>query len=182
MSEEKIIKWIEVGYSIFAKEGLTGLKIEVISRQIKKSKSSFYHYFADMEIYLDSLLEYHTQQAKLIAEKIKMECSNTEDILKLMIKHKEDIFFHKQLRVNRANVLFKNCFEKAYSNISIAFLGYWTKEVDLSNNKQISKELLDLIEENFYLSITEINFTYNWLLDYMTNIKELVTNLKNYKK
>ena len=182
MSEEKIFKWIEAGYSIFAEEGLTGLKIEVISRRVKKSKSSFYHYFADMEIYLDSLLDYHIQQAIHISEELKKDCFTTEDILSLLIKHKNDIFFHKQLRINRASNLFERCFEKAYDNISSAFLGYWTKEVGLSNSKQISKELLDLIEENFYLSITENNFSYNWLLNYMNNIKDLVNNIKSYKK
>jgi len=182
MSEEKIFKWIEAGYLIFAKEGLTGLKIEVISRQVKKSKSSFYHYFADMEIYLDLLLEYHIEQALRITEELKKDCITTEDILELIIKHKNDIFFHKQLRIYRANNLFKSCFEKAYNHISDAFLEFWTREVGLSNSKQISKELLDLIEENFYLSITENSFSYSWLFNYMNNIRYLVNNIKNYKK
>jgi len=180
MIENKLTPWLKIGYTIFAYKGLNELKIEVLSRLVNKSKSSFYHHFADMEIYLDYLLNFHIKQAFMISEEIKNKNLNTEDILTLIIEHKDDIFFHKQLRINRDKKIFYNCFQKAYFYISNAFMEYWTKEVGLTNNTQISKELLDLIEENFYLSITEQNFTYNRLLDYMTNIKELINNLKSY--
>ena len=39
--------WLEAGYEIFSKEGITGLKVEILSRKVGISKSSFYHLFVD---------------------------------------------------------------------------------------------------------------------------------------
>jgi len=59
--------WIETAYDVFAQEGPNGLKIESIARTIGKSKSSFYHHFADLELFTDVLLGYHLYRAKNIA-------------------------------------------------------------------------------------------------------------------
>ena len=61
--------WILIGYQMFSLDGPTGLKIEVIARQMKKSKSSFYHHFADLEIFQEYLLKHHLKQAYFIGEK-----------------------------------------------------------------------------------------------------------------
>ena len=44
---------LEVGYTIFSNEGPQGLKIEALAREVGKSKSSFYHCFADLDIFID---------------------------------------------------------------------------------------------------------------------------------
>ncbi|MEM7514864.1 MAG: TetR/AcrR family transcriptional regulator, partial [Bacteroidota bacterium] len=57
---EKLIEpWLKAGYDIFSQEGPGGLKVERLARIVGKSKSSFYHHFADLEIYTSFLLEYH---------------------------------------------------------------------------------------------------------------------------
>jgi AcrR family transcriptional regulator len=50
--------WILIGYDIFSKDGKNGLKVEVIARLAKKSKSSFYHHFAEMDLFIEDLLAY----------------------------------------------------------------------------------------------------------------------------
>ncbi len=50
MTENKDI-WIKTGYEIFALSGENGLKIEVLAKKVGISKSSFYHHFADLEIF-----------------------------------------------------------------------------------------------------------------------------------
>ena len=70
MNESKEI-WIKIGYESFAQLGQNGLKIEPLAKKVGKNKSSFYHYFADLELYLDELLKHHINQSKIIAEKEK---------------------------------------------------------------------------------------------------------------
>ena len=53
MDSKITIPWLEVGYAIFSNEGPKGLKIEVLAREVGKSKSSFYHCFADLDIFID---------------------------------------------------------------------------------------------------------------------------------
>ena len=61
--------WISAGYENFALTGPSGLKIEPLAKKVGKNKSSFYHYFADLELFMEELLKYHLQQSKIIAEK-----------------------------------------------------------------------------------------------------------------
>ncbi|MEZ4687033.1 MAG: hypothetical protein R3B47_13480 [Bacteroidia bacterium] len=43
--------------------------MERLARDIGKSKSSFYHHFADLEVFTALLLNQHLEQAKVMAEK-----------------------------------------------------------------------------------------------------------------
>jgi hypothetical protein len=61
--------WIEKGYKIFAYEGPMGLKIERLAKIVGKNKSCFYHLFADLQVFTSVLLDYHLQQAKIVALK-----------------------------------------------------------------------------------------------------------------
>lgn len=51
--------WITQGYATFAAEGPAGLKVERLAKNIGKNKSSFYHHFADLEIFTTILLKVH---------------------------------------------------------------------------------------------------------------------------
>ncbi len=178
MLNDKISPWITAGYATFAEQGISGLKIEVIARKVNKSKSSFYHHFADLEIFIDYLLEHHIKQAELIAEKAKALKNINPSALNLILDHKLDIFFHKQLRINRDKKNYRDCFEKAYYYIGSAFMHIWTTEIGLNDNKPLSKELLDFVEENFYISVTEKNFTFNWLSEYFKKITDITCEIK----
>jgi len=62
------ISWITKGYRSFAYEGPNGLKVERLSNDVGKNKSSFYHLFGDLEIFQDNLLTYHLMQSKIITK------------------------------------------------------------------------------------------------------------------
>lgn len=70
MTENKDI-WIKTGYEIFALSGENGLKVEALAKKVGISKSSFYHHFADLEIFREYLLKFHLYQAQVMAEKEK---------------------------------------------------------------------------------------------------------------
>jgi len=52
----KEINWIENGYKAFAYEGPTSFKVERLAKATNKNKSSFYHFFGDMEVFTNKLL------------------------------------------------------------------------------------------------------------------------------
>lgn len=53
--------WIKVGYQIVALEDFKELKIEKLAKKVGISKSSFYHHFADMDLFVWHLLGFHIQ-------------------------------------------------------------------------------------------------------------------------
>ena len=182
MTKDSKQPWILVGYNIFSKEGQTGLKIEVIARKVGKSKSSFYHHFADIEIFTELLLNYHLERAIVIAEMEKC-CNNVvPDLLNVLIEVKEDLLFNRQLRINRQIPAFKNCFEKSSKAVGEAILGIWAEMLGLGDNSHLAQMVLNLSLENFYLQITEETLTYEWLLNYVRDLKTMVHGFQMNEK
>jgi AcrR family transcriptional regulator len=172
------LAWIHCGYEIFSKEGPKGLKIEVIARQVKKSKSSFYHHFADLDLFTETLLNYHLERAKIIAVK-ESHCKNViPELLNTLLEVKQDLLFNRQLRINRNVTLFKECFEKSSKEVGEAILGIWAETLCLSENSNLAAIVLNLSIENFYLQITKETLTYDWLESYVNNLQNMVKEFK----
>jgi len=49
-------KWLEEGYEEFAQDGPENLSINQIAKKIGASRSSFYHHFAEIDLFIDELL------------------------------------------------------------------------------------------------------------------------------
>jgi AcrR family transcriptional regulator len=170
--------WIAAGYELFAKEGPKGLKVQVIARQVKKSKSSFYHHFADMEIFTDILLQYHLERATIIAEKENASKNIDPDLINILVEVKQDLLFNRQLRVNRTVPAFKKCFEQSNQKVEGAFLSVWARDIGLPDNTKLAGLVLGLMMENFYLQITEETLTYPWLQNYFREISGMIMQFK----
>ena len=166
--------WIIAGYKLFSMEGSKGLKIEVLARQVKKSKSSFYHHFADLETFITILLKFHLQRAKIIADRETL-CKNIDpDLINILVDVKQDLLFNRQLRVNRSNVDFKKCFEKSNKLVESAFLDVWVKDLGFLNKEKLASVLFGLVLENFYLQLTDETTNHQWLQDYFKNVKNMI--------
>lgn len=171
--------WIDAGYERFAKHGPDGLKIEVISRIVGKSKSSFYHHFADLEVFTAHLLRYHLERSAIIVEK-ENHCKNViPELLHVLVDHKQDLLFNRQLRVHRSNPEFEACFQKTSAEVGGAVLGIWAEALSLQDNSNLVLMILRLSIENFYLQITEDTLTYEWMEQY---VKELQTMAREFSK
>lgn len=171
------IPWIEAGYEIFSKEGQAGLKVEILSRKVGISKSSFYHLFVDLDIFVEKLFEYHIQQAKAISELAK-KCQNLEpDLINLLVSKKKEMLFNRQLCINRDNELHQLYFEKAFAIVESSFFDKWLQVLGLNNQPNIARNILKIYSDNFFLRVTEENLTYDWLIKMLNEIKLLVKDI-----
>lgn len=178
MINDKKLPWIEAAYRLFAAEGPAGVKVEVLARAVNKSKSSFYHHFADLEVFTEILLQYHLDRSKLIAEQERQCAKLVPDLLQLLVEVKEDLLFNRQLRVNRRLPIYKACFEKASQEVGDAILPIWAEFLDLSHNPHLAQIVLNQSLENFYLQITQETMTYDWLLGFMSELQIMVKEFK----
>ena len=168
--------WIDFGYGIFAKEGPKGLKIEVLARKVNKSKSSFYHHFADLAIFTDLLLDHHLTRSKIIADEEK-KCKNIDpDLICVLVSYKADLLFNRQLRVERNNSSFQDCLRKSDEIVGKGFVDIWIKDLQLEDKPKLVASLFELALENFYLQITEETLNKEWLSDYFNNLRKTVSN------
>ncbi len=169
--------WVKAGYHSFALEGPNGLKIERLSREVGKNKSSFYHLFADLEVFTNFLLEFHLEQTHVIAEK-ESKCNDLEDLVTVLIDHKIDLLFNRQLRIHRENQSFEKCFLKSYEITLPSMIPIWATIIDLKEDSYLAELVLQLSLENFFLQITHENLNPDWLHGYFHSIKKMVEQFK----
>lgn len=173
--------WIVAGYVLFAYEGPQALKVEVLARQLHKSKSSFYHYFASMDIFIEELLLYHLLQAKAIAKQERACSIIVPDLLQVLLSAKEDVLFSRRLRIHREEERYQRCYEQVNAFSEDAILEIWTEALGLQNNMTFARKFLAHTLDNFYLQVSAKDYSYDWLLVYFANIQSMMKTFKrNY--
>lgn len=170
--------WIKTGYEIFAYSGQIALKIEPLAKKVGKNKSSFYHYFADMELFIDELLQYHLEQSLIIAKKEQNATSINPELINIMVEHKTDILFNRQLRIHREQKKLLSVLEKSNEIIGNDFVLLWIKELDIKLSQKQLEGIFELALENFYLQINAQNLNHQWLSNYFDYLKNIVLNFK----
>lgn len=166
--------WITAGYDAFARNGMNGLKIEVLAKKVGISKSSFYHHFADVDLFLEHLLKQHLQQAEIMAAK-EMACNSINpELIEVILAHKTDLLFNRQLRVNRELKAFATVLDKTNKIVGNAFISAWVKDLQLQLSPLQLEGIFSLALDNFFLQITPENLNRQWLTAYFDQLNETV--------
>lgn len=175
MTDNKDI-WIKTGYEIFALSGENGLKIEVLAKKVGISKSSFYHHFADLPIFMEMLLKFHLYQAQVMADKEKNAQNIDPELIHILVEHKLDLLFNRQLRINQQQQHYKATLDKSNQIIGNEFVKLWAKDLKLNLSQGQLESLFELALENFYLQINPENLNPAWLSAYFSNLKRIARN------
>ncbi|MCU0402722.1 MAG: TetR/AcrR family transcriptional regulator [Algoriphagus sp.] len=170
-------RWIEKGYESAALSGLDSLKIEHLAKLVSISKSSFYHHFADLEVFEQELLNHHLQQAELIAQKEKQAKRIDPELIQILLDHPIDLLFHRQLRFHRNRPAFNLTVEKAEQLIGEELLELWIKDVKISMTKKQLQGIFSLAMENFYLQLLPENITKDWLSGYFSQLRKIASDV-----
>jgi len=176
MPTNNIDSWIQTGYEIFANEGLGALKIEPLSKLVGKSKSSFYHHFADLEIFMERLLAHHLHQSSIIAHKEKTAKTIDPDLIHILIEHSTDLLFNRQLRIHQNIKHYSDTLNQSNIIIGDAFKLAWAKDLNVQLTPKQLESVFTLALENFYLQINKDTLNYTWLSQYFANLKKLTNN------
>jgi len=179
MKNQKKQEWVKEGYQVVGKTGFNTINIESIAFALKKSKSSFYHYFGDKAIFEVELLNYHLDRVEAFSQEVTKCESIRPDYINLLLAYKSDILFHKQLRLNRNKPNHKKCFEKANGLYSLAALDLWVDFFGLAQNRFFVQTFLHFFTENFLLQISPENYTYSWLNNYVEELYYMLKQLKS---
>lgn len=170
------VTWILKGYEIFALQGESGLKVERLAKEVGISKSSFYHYFADSDIFIDCLLDYHLEQSRKMAVRENTAYNIDPELIQILEEHKVDLLFNRQLRIHQNNSKYFNTLIKSNEIVGNEFVKLWARELNLKLDFNQLEGLFELALENFYLQINFENLHYDWLSTYFKNLKRIALN------
>ncbi|MEM7548704.1 MAG: TetR/AcrR family transcriptional regulator [Bacteroidota bacterium] len=171
--------WILSGHKIFAECGLSAITVEGLAREVGKNKSSFYHYFVDLEIFIDRLLDYHFERSMMILEEEKKCKAINPDLFEVLTKYKHDVLFHRQILMNRSIPEFEELYSKITDQGVNAILKIWNKELNFSSHSNTGRRLLRMGIENLFQSATLNNLTIIDLQNSFNELKEIAIELRN---
>jgi len=177
MVSKNELPWIEAGYELFAAQGPDGLRVETLARKVGISKSSFYHHFADIDVFTERLLEWHLDRAVEIAGRAR-DCRTFDpDFLHLLAEYPGDLLFNRQLRVHRENLSYQLCFTRANAFVEDAILPCWSAELGLAGKPELARSLFAVINDMFYQRVTRENLHYAWMKQLLGEIKAILTDM-----
>jgi AcrR family transcriptional regulator len=163
--------WIEIGYSLFSRDGASGLKVDLIAKKIGISRSSFYHHFADMEIFQEKLLQYHLTRAKRASEKVKLCKTMDPEFLLMMVEEKEYILFNRQLRNSREVPLYKTSFETAIGYMIEPVMPLWSEMLGLKHKPDVALKCFMMTADILFHRMTAENMNFEWLKAFLDEMK-----------
>ncbi len=156
-------QWIEMGYSVFAKEGLQGIRIEVLARILGLNKSSFYYFFGDLENYKAELVRHHFIKADYLVSDIS-SCANFDpDFLTMLTRHKVPVIVHMQLVMNRTIPLFFNAYGEINDKVDPKAMPFWATFIGIPHNPELALQYWQVIRDMFYSRISLDNLNYPFL-------------------
>jgi len=163
MSKIKTEAWVKAGYGLLGEEGIEGIKVERLARILQLNKSGFYHYFGSMNIYLQHLLEYHVNVARLVAEEVA-GCENLDpDLLQLIIKHKAFFLVESQLLVKCKPSQFGSELDEARRIVNEKILPLWRTATPLPEDVTAALAYLNIILHFFYARLHADKMSYEFL-------------------
>lgn len=165
--------WIRKGYEIYALNGFESLKIEQLANVVGISKSSFYHHFADLEYFLENLINHHYQKCLILSQKEKDCKSIFPELINILLEHKIDLLFHRQLRINRNEKVIESALLRSNQILGNYAVMLWAKEINLNLNANQLKGLFEIATDDFYMRINKDNLDYQYLSNYFQNLSQI---------
>lgn len=166
--------WIEAGYGMFALHGPDGLKVEQLARQVGISKSSFYHHFADVPVFIEQLQAYHLQRADALASKADACTSFDPGFIQLLVEHRIDLLFQRQLRMLRDHTAFQRCFEEAHQRVVDRIMPRWAEALGIPGQLAPARDMLQVVTDVFYQRLTNDNLSYTWMVELLKEIESFI--------
>lgn len=170
-------KWIQLGYEVFASSGPDGLKVERLAKTMGVSKSSFYHYFAEMEVFEEALLKRHLQQTGQMAEKEKQVQTIDPGLIGVLLEHKTDLLFNRQLRFHKDKPQYRKILERSNKIVGQEFVTVWMRCERFELTEHQVSQVYELALEHFFLQLTAENLNYEWLSAYFKQLNKMTRSL-----
>jgi len=168
--------WIEAGYKLYAEEGLAGIQIERLARMLQLNKSSFYHYFGDLDGFYNELINLHKKIADDFLREVAEIKTLDPDYFHLVVRYKVAVMFQMQTVRDKNNKAFCEIAEQLDKRKDV-ILKLWSEYLGLQVTPQLAMRYFDIVRDVFYTRITFEEFDYDYLKKLVTEAKEVMQQL-----
>ena len=175
-------KWIETGYKHFVRFGPHELKIKSIAKDAGVSRTTFYHFFADIADYIEQLLKYHHQIAEDHIIQLRQCKTYVPEVFKVVEAYRDAIFFHRQLILHKENPVFFQTYQTLNKRSLDIVYPLWANYFGYQGSEMKGKEIYLMLQDLWYLEMNESEFNYEDFLKNALKIKQYIqTFAKSYE-
>jgi AcrR family transcriptional regulator len=179
---ESLHRWIETGWELFAIEGINGLQVERMARELNLNKSGFYHHFGDKDVFFAALIDHHLKINEKFSHDISLQTTFDPGYLKLVVKYKTAVLTQGQLRKNIDNKLFQDTFQKARDRNAKYVAPLWTKFLNIPDDQNLAIDLFNIFRDLFFMRITPKTFNYENIKSLSYEFSKTVEVIMRYAK
>jgi len=174
--------WTDVGYTLFAQEGLEGIQVERLARILQLNKSGFYHYFGDLDGYCEELIRLHKRKADLFLADVAKVKSIDPDYLMALVQHRVPCMFHLQLIRSKDNLLFYKTAEQIDQQEDVLISELWSDYLGIHDHPALAIRYFNIVRDMLYARISFKNFDYHTLHTLMTEAKAVMQQMTDDKE
>lgn len=171
---EAFYKWLETGYQLFGQEGPEGLQVERMARMLGLNKSGFYHYFGDLDTFIDDLLQMHRTNVKELTEKFRQGRSFDPDFYNVLLSNKPTVLCHMQLVRFRHEKRYPTVYQELNALIDPQIVRLFAPHVGLDDQPALAARFFDQSRDMFYSRITEENLNEAFLRNLVDEVRGLI--------
>src|SRR6478609_12021806 len=169
--------WIEAGYNLYAEEGLAGIQNERLARILQLNKSSFYHYFGDLDGFQSELINLHKKRTDDFFQELKEIKSIDPDYFHLVVRYKVEIMFQLQILRGKHHEPFYQVALEIDKVQEVVFQKLWSEYLCLQERPHLAIRYFNIVRDVFYARITFEEFDYDYLKRLVTEAKEVMQQL-----
>ncbi|MFY0650925.1 MAG: TetR/AcrR family transcriptional regulator [Cyclobacteriaceae bacterium] len=144
-------KWISTGYGLFGELGPEALNVEKLSNIVGLNRSSFYHYFGDIESFESALFSHHIKQYEAFGEIIKDYDQFEQLFTQEVFDHKDALAFQRQLMINQGITRYKNCSDNARKFTEQKTFELWSVFNENKNESETEWTLFRALRDFYFI-------------------------------
>jgi AcrR family transcriptional regulator len=167
--------WTEAGYSLFAEDGLDGIQVERLARILQLNKSSFYHYFGDLEVYSTELLRMHERKCDVFYDEIRHIKTIDPEYFQKVVAHKVTMMFQVQLYHTKSKPAYYNLAERIDEKEGPILQHIWNEYLGFGDNADLAIRYFVIVRDMAYRRISLQNLTYEFLRKIFTEAKVVMS-------
>jgi AcrR family transcriptional regulator len=171
-------KWIKEGYTLLAREGLTGIQVERLARIIGVNKSGFYHHFGDRDGYLGELTKYHDNLTKKFNNEVTCLKRFDPDYFKVLVEYKDSFFVNIHLGRYRNNHKIREAVSSGRNVNEKNIIPLWAEYLNITDNQDLAFEVWKVVRDAVFLRLTYNEMNVESINSAIRDIKDIFKRLK----
>lgn len=169
--------WIQAGYAALAAQGLAGIHVEKLARELGLNKSGFYHYFGDRDTFLERLMEHHAYRGERVAHDMRFVKDFIPEFIHTLLLHKEGVLVHMQLVRHREHPILFRGFTTVNEVVDPVVIPLWASFTDLAHDLPLARQHYEMVRDMFYSRITASHMNYDYLHSLLHEARSVVLEL-----